>query len=371
MSRIWLFLPLFLSIVAATQDWSSLILQVDNSTHRTLADIHGKPFFWQADTAWETFHRLNISEVEYYMRGRAGKGFNVIYGILLAENGGLTVPNTNGDLPFIDYDLTKPNEPYFAYCDAVINMAWQYGIRPENATGALNVIDKGPIWNKLAYSMRDAEIDVLRSHKIFIPPFMTYHGLNVWLFNRPGGTASATFGNETWLTMDGVQTGHVVDTSTEPEDYCYLYQWRAISNQDAVKVMYDTTPVRPAINLENHYEYWNSSISMNEDGTYRYNASFFLRYFVEEDLGIDRVPDQDLLTTDQGLYEEIMVIRDRSWTWATVYSPMGRTFGLDTRDFTSDTQLQASCGARVERYFHPPAGGSVDDHWALLLKVAM
>ena len=100
---IYLFLALPISFVSA-KDWSSLAIQVDGSTQRTLSDSEGNPIFWQADTAWEIFHRLNITEVEYYLADRAAKGFNVIYGTILAEEDGLTVPNQNGDFPVIDYD---------------------------------------------------------------------------------------------------------------------------------------------------------------------------------------------------------------------------------------------------------------------------
>ena len=124
---IYLFLALPISFVSA-KDWSSLAIQVDGSTQRTLSDSEGNPIFWQADTAWEIFHRLNITEVEYYLADRAAKGFNVIYGAILAEEDGLTVPNQNGDLPFIDYDPRKPNEPYFHWVDTVIDMAAKYRI---------------------------------------------------------------------------------------------------------------------------------------------------------------------------------------------------------------------------------------------------
>jgi hypothetical protein len=118
---------LYQSLVSG-RDWSSLAIQVDRSTQRTLVDSKGIPFFWQADTAWEIFHRLNYTEIEYYLDDRTSKGFNVIYGAIFAEQDGLTVPNQNGDLPFIDYDLRKPNEPYFEWIDTVIDMAQRKGI---------------------------------------------------------------------------------------------------------------------------------------------------------------------------------------------------------------------------------------------------
>ena len=40
-----------------------------------------------------------------------------------------TTPNRNGDLPLIDNDITKPNEPYWSYVDQVVEMAWSKGLR--------------------------------------------------------------------------------------------------------------------------------------------------------------------------------------------------------------------------------------------------
>jgi hypothetical protein len=37
----------------------------------------GKPFFWQADTAWALFHRFDLSDAEKFLDDRASKGFNM------------------------------------------------------------------------------------------------------------------------------------------------------------------------------------------------------------------------------------------------------------------------------------------------------
>lgn len=88
----------------------------------------GEPFFWQADTAWELFHRLNRSDIEFYLQDRASKGFNVIQAVAIAELNGTTWPNFYGELPLIDRDPMQPNEAYFAYVDWAVNRAADYGI---------------------------------------------------------------------------------------------------------------------------------------------------------------------------------------------------------------------------------------------------
>src|SRR5262247_935715 len=72
--------------------------------HRYLQYEDGKPFFYLGDTAWELFHRLNREEATQYLTNRAQKGFTVIQAVVLAQLGGLTVPNPYGDLPLIGGD---------------------------------------------------------------------------------------------------------------------------------------------------------------------------------------------------------------------------------------------------------------------------
>ncbi|PYH40155.1 uncharacterized protein BP01DRAFT_387587 [Aspergillus saccharolyticus JOP 1030-1] len=44
---------------------------------RYLQQSNGEPFFWQADTAWLLFHRLNYSAAETYLSDRARRRFTV------------------------------------------------------------------------------------------------------------------------------------------------------------------------------------------------------------------------------------------------------------------------------------------------------
>ncbi len=88
----------------------------------------GRPFFYLGDTAWQLFHRLNREEARSYLEDRARKGFTVIQAVVLAELGGLDVPNPYGHLPLIDKDPARPNEPYFQHVDFIVNTAEQLGL---------------------------------------------------------------------------------------------------------------------------------------------------------------------------------------------------------------------------------------------------
>ncbi|KAF3402550.1 hypothetical protein DPV78_004258 [Talaromyces pinophilus] len=410
---------LYQSLVSG-RDWSSLAIQVDRSTQRTLVDSKGIPFFWQADTAWEIFHR--------WVNG--------------GWHGPPTVLNTSNAAAFGQYIGQR-----YAGLPKIIggdSNRWWFWFKMEHeqplpGDNPPKIVDSGPVFNELANAIYTAEALVLR--KSGLSPFITYHGTSLWISAYPDSTASAMYGDETWLAMDGVQTGHSDSNSTEP----YLlfgaevYQWLPIANQNAVKEMYYRQPTRPVLDLENHYEYWNSSISRNEDGSFRWNSSFvrngawhavyagsagvtygeqavwqfanparfsdttglnetwfegikrpgsgqikYLRLYVEEHLGIHRTPDDSLLTTESGSdYAEIMAIRDGSWTWATVYAPLGQSFGLDTRYLSGQCELHAwwfvprngsylplgTIPRSSNLSFTPPTGGTIEDDWVFLVSV--
>ncbi len=102
-------------------------LQVSKSG-RYLVQDDGTPFFYLGDTAWELFHRLNEEEAENYLRNRAQKGFTVIQSVILAQLGGLTIPNANGDLPISNKDPEAPVEAYFQHVDRIVEMADELGL---------------------------------------------------------------------------------------------------------------------------------------------------------------------------------------------------------------------------------------------------
>jgi len=99
-----------------------------SENHRYLQYENGQPFFYLGDTAWELFHRLNREEATQYLTNRSQKGFTVIQAVVLAQLGGLTVPNPYGDLPLIEGDPARPNEAYFRHVDFIVNKAEELGM---------------------------------------------------------------------------------------------------------------------------------------------------------------------------------------------------------------------------------------------------
>src|SRR5262249_114014 len=123
----WLIVSLLLSSPASAFAAVAPKLKVTEN-RRYLQYENGKPFFYLGDTAWELFHRLSREEASQYLTNRGQKGFTVIQAVVLAQLGGLTVPNPYGDLPLIDGDPAKPNEAYFRHVDFIVNKAEELGL---------------------------------------------------------------------------------------------------------------------------------------------------------------------------------------------------------------------------------------------------
>ena len=120
--RLPIFFFLTFSIVAKTQ-----FLEVSDN-HKFLQQGDGTPFFYLGDTAWELFHRLSLEDAEKYLKNRAAKGFTVIQAVVLAQLGGVTEPNANGDLPLVNADPTRPVEAYFKHVDDIVETAESLGL---------------------------------------------------------------------------------------------------------------------------------------------------------------------------------------------------------------------------------------------------
>ena len=233
---------------------------------RYLVHSDGSPFFYLGDTAWELFHRLNREEADRYLQDRSEKGFTVIQAVVVGELNGLKGPNANGDTPFTDLDIARPNEAYFQQVDWVVDKAASLGLcigmlptwgrwvggNDEgrelndffNATNAraygkflgARYKDKpiiwvlggdrtaersAEVWNEMAVGLREA---------VGKTQLITYH---------PRTSAPAEFHGAEWLDFDMVQSGH------SPES----------TNYDVIESVYKLEPTKPCMDAEPAYEY--------------------------------------------------------------------------------------------------------------------
>lgn len=208
-----------------------------SDNHRFLVTEGGRPFFWQGDTAWELFHRLDRKDAESYLRTRAAQRFNVVQAVVLAELDGLNEPNANGDRPLEGNDPLRPVEKYFAHVDAVIGMAnslgiyvgllptwgdkWnkKWGVGPEvfNPTNAAaygewlgrRYRDAGVVW--ILGGDRPVESDAHRTilRAMALGLRRGDEGTHLITFHPTGGSGSSKdFHDEPWLDFNMRQNGH-------------------------------------------------------------------------------------------------------------------------------------------------------------------
>ncbi|MEA5127632.1 MAG: glycoside hydrolase family 140 protein [Proteiniphilum sp.] len=229
----------------------------------------GTPFFYLGDTAWELFHRLNKEEADKYLEDRAGKGFNVIQAVALAELDGHTVPNPYGYLPLDDLDPAQPavregaDNDYWDHVDYIIDKANELGMyigflptwgrywhdeeslifTPENARMYGEFLgrrykDKNIIWilggdrevtSDLHYAITRAMAEGIKAGD---------GGTHLISFHPRGARSSAeSFHNDDWLDFNMLQNGHSPDYtnrySKTLEDY----------NREPVKPVFDGEPL--------------------------------------------------------------------------------------------------------------------------------
>jgi hypothetical protein len=226
---------------------------------RFLVTSDGAPFFYMGDTGWYLLSRLNREEADVYLQDRASKRFNVIQTIILCAGGG---PNVYKHKPFINDDLSSPNEAFFRHVDYTINKAESLGLYMaiSPAWAAHNIKDDRLMFSSSeAYSYgkylgnryRDKPIiwmlggdwpgngmeDVWASMAQGLTEedggthLMTYHP-------RGGQTSSTWFHNEAWLDFNMIQSGH----SERNRNY------------DMIAADYDLEPAKPVIDGEPGYE---------------------------------------------------------------------------------------------------------------------
>lgn len=94
-------------------------LRVSNN-HRFLEDQNGTPFLVHADTAWRALIELSPDETRFYLDDRIARGFNALQVHAVNMEGRGTL-NRNGDAPFHDGDLSRPNAPYWDYAEQMLD----------------------------------------------------------------------------------------------------------------------------------------------------------------------------------------------------------------------------------------------------------
>jgi hypothetical protein len=130
---------------------ASYPLKVSTTNPRILVDQNNAPFLMMGDSPHSLIVNLSSSDAAAYLADRAAHGINSLWvqSLCVKYTGGRpdgslldgTKPFTNTIPGTSSYDLTTPNEAYFAHVDEVIRMAATNGIQvmlvPIHAGGLL------------------------------------------------------------------------------------------------------------------------------------------------------------------------------------------------------------------------------------------
>lgn len=418
-----------------------------SSNGRYLIQDDGSPLFWLGDTVWELTHKLTREQIDTYLDDRASRGFNVIQTVGLAERDGLTVPNPYGQLPLVNQDPTRPNDAYFQHVDYAIDQAARRGMyvaflptwgdKVDQLWGHDDPIfdpdfqgqgDAAAVHKAREYGRYVGRRYADRSNVIFVlggdrrpdveqnvweamvegivettegKQLMTFHPLK-------GFSSSWSYHNAAWLDFNMLQSGQ---SETE-------------RSYDQIQADWNRTPVKPTLDAEPRYEglgnkpvwvrrkaYWATfagglghtyghfslwKIQRPSDPNPRNEPTWdqalsaeggddmrHLKALMESRPLLDRIPDQDLVTVDEGDFEDrLQATRDQSGTYAMVYSSNGRSFDVDLslltgadegvigwwynpRDGSAQAIGQSFANTGVAT-FVPPTSGT-DNDWVLVL----
>jgi hypothetical protein len=231
---------------------------------RHFVDATGAPFFWLGDTAWPIFGQYTRDEAETYIDARAGKGFNVIQGVL-AWGGGTgfetDAPGANyaGETPWPE-GPARPNNAYFQNVDHLARYAaerdivlamlptWGYYVNDVQTLNPDNARLYGR-WLGERYRQRPNVIWVNGGDRIPTGHEATYRALAEGLREGDGGAhlityhpcgwrSSAQFWHdEPWLDFNMIQTW---------TDWPMIYP--------AVAADRGLSPVKPVVLAEPAYE---------------------------------------------------------------------------------------------------------------------
>lgn len=200
-----------------------------------LVDKNDKPVFLTGCAAWRLGYNVSYADAKKFLTDRKAKGFNSLIVEITPDNGANNrgdVADINGEHCFINRDINKPNEKFFAHADSILqlcsdlnfavllfplylgccNDGWieylregsntpekcrEYGQWVANRYKHLNNIiwasggDRNETPESIAFAEGIAEVDNTHLH--------TYHG-------SPGFTSTERLPDAKWLSLSCIYT---------------------------------------------------------------------------------------------------------------------------------------------------------------------
>lgn len=90
-----------------------------------IVDQQEHPVFLAGCASWRLGYNVRYNEVRQFLQERKSKGFNSLIIEITPDNGSGNrgnTPNIYGEYCFVDKDISKPNEKFFAHADSVLQL---------------------------------------------------------------------------------------------------------------------------------------------------------------------------------------------------------------------------------------------------------
>jgi len=166
---------------------------------RELRHSDGEPFFWLGDTIWSAGAKATREEIETYVDRRAEQGFTVAQINTLPQHDASLPQNR---IPFVDWDLERPDPAYFQTLDGIVATCHDRGIVPALVTAWYDYVEgENPDWDVAAGERHPFGRESVRQFGEFLGARYGSYGA-VWFLS-----GDATFAEGTLEVYDELATG--------------------------------------------------------------------------------------------------------------------------------------------------------------------
>lgn len=246
-------------------------IKVSSANPRVLVDQNNAPFLLVGDSPHSLIVNLTVADAERFMYDRNTNGFNSLWIELLCEDSEAGRPDgslLDGTQPFTNtlggglWDLTTPNEAYFAHVDTIVRLAATNGLQL-----LFNPLDTGG-WTDTALTNGSARCrqygQFLGNRYKDFPNIIWLHGNDFQTWRTASNNAAVS---AIALGIKDTDTNHLqtVQLDFPVSGSLDSTNWAAIVNVDSAYTYYATyarvlqeyqrTNRMPVVMIEAHYEY--------------------------------------------------------------------------------------------------------------------
>ncbi|MBS1597409.1 MAG: DUF4038 domain-containing protein [Bacteroidetes bacterium] len=98
-----------------------------SANKKFIVDQNNKPVFLNGTATWRLGYNVSYEDAKKYLADRKERGYNSIIVEITPDLGGDrpehgNQPNLYGEYTFIDTDISKPNEKFFAHADSILQL---------------------------------------------------------------------------------------------------------------------------------------------------------------------------------------------------------------------------------------------------------